>query len=62
MITDILKFDVVMNHILSIKRKGVSWSIHTDIKNWNDAQKMTMELAQKGLLDEIYKRIIEGTI
>lgn len=63
MITDILtKFDVVMNHILTIQRQGINLPLCMDIDNWNKAQNMTMELARKGLLNEMYKRIVEGTI
>lgn len=63
MITDILtKFDVVMNHILTIQRKGINLPLYMDIDNWNKAQKMTMELARKGLLNEFYNRIVEGKV
>lgn len=56
------KFDVVFAYILKEYRKGINLPIFQDTVNWNKANADTLELANRGLLNEFCDRILKGTL
>mgnify|MGYP003292756797 CR=1 FL=1 len=55
------KFDVVMQHHLKINENSTR-PLYKDFKSFEKARLETMELAKKGLLNDMYNRIMEGRI